>query len=313
MKKKVVAALFGGLFLASGLGNAKEGGDQYPNGAENWFAGAVPPPGNYFINYFGAYSGKLKDGNGDNANHPATGGTTPKVDAVFDALRFVKVTNIQLLGGNWGWHVIVPVAHQSMDFNGKESRTGLGDITVSPLIISWHGPEWHTAIGLDINLPTGAYDKNDTRTSIGANYYSVEPIFAVSYLNKDGWEVSSKFMYNLKTKNKDSRFLGADGSYQSGDEFHMDYLVGKRFGDWGVGLSGYYLKQISDDEFNGVAVPAVAGLFSAGRKGQVFSIGPSVTYTTKGGTHFIGQWQHETKVENRFGGDKLWFKLIMPI
>ena len=58
---------------------------------------------------------------------------------------------------------------------------------------------------------------------------------------------------------------------------------------------------------------AVPGLFSEGRKGEVFSIGPSVTYTTKGGTHFIGQWQHETSVENRFGGDKVWFKLITPL
>ena len=29
--------------------------------------------------------------------------------------------------------------------------------------------------------------------------------------------------------------------------------------------------------------------------------------------HFIGQWQRETNVENRFGGDKVWFKLIMPL
>jgi hypothetical protein len=33
-----------------GSASAKEGGDQYPNGIETWFAGAVPPPGNYFLN-----------------------------------------------------------------------------------------------------------------------------------------------------------------------------------------------------------------------------------------------------------------------
>ena len=47
--------LAGALALAAltiGSAQAKDGGDQYPNGAETWLAGAVPPPGNYFLNYF---------------------------------------------------------------------------------------------------------------------------------------------------------------------------------------------------------------------------------------------------------------------
>ena len=50
-----------------------------------------------------------------------------------------------------------------------------------------------------------------------------------------------------------------------------------------------------------------------GNRGQVFAIGPSVKYRTEGGTHAIGQWQHESHVENRFGGDKFWLKLIVPL
>lgn len=300
MKKTSIALLVGSLCLVSGLVQAKEGGDQYPNGAENWFAGAVPPPGNYFINYFGNWSGKLKDGNGNNVD---AAGATPKLNATFDAMRFVQVTNQTLFGGSWAWHVIVPVVDLSIDIKpmgGKAGRTGLGDITINPLIIAWHSPEWHTVVGLDINLPTGSFDKNDPRKSIGANYTSYEPIFAASYLGANGWEVSGKFMYNIKSKNKDT-------DYQSGDEFHMDYLVGKNFGDWGVGISGYYLKQVSDDKIGGVKVGA------DGNRGQVFSAGPSIKYKTKGGTHFIAQWQHESNVKNRFGGDKVWLKLITPL
>jgi len=33
MKKSAIALLVGGLFLAAGAAQAKEGGDQYPNGA----------------------------------------------------------------------------------------------------------------------------------------------------------------------------------------------------------------------------------------------------------------------------------------
>lgn len=298
--KKTRLALALGLALAAGIAHAKEGGDQYPNGGETWFAGAVPPPGNYFINYLGYYSGKLKDGNGDNVK---LAGRTPTVDAAFDALRFVKVTGHTLLGASWGWHVIVPMVHQTMDIaplGGEKSRTGLGDITINPLILAWHTAEWHTVAALDIHLPTGAYDKNDPRRQIGANYTSFEPIFAVSYLGHNGWEVSGKFMYNIKTENNDT-------DYQSGDEFHMDYVVGRNFGPWALGLGGYYLKQLTDDKRNGVKVGP------DGNRGQVFAIGPSVRYSSPGGTHFIGQWQHETEVENRFGGDKFWLKLIMPL
>jgi hypothetical protein len=86
----------------------------------------------------------------------------------------------------------------------------------------------------------------------------------------------------------------------------VDYLVGKHIGNWGIGINGYYLKQVTDDKQYGSKV-------NGGHRGQVFAYGPSIKYTTKTGTHFIAQWQHETMVENRFGGDKYWLKMIMPL
>ncbi len=294
--------------LAIGSVQAKEGGDQYPNGAETWLGGAVPPPGNYFINYFGYYGGDLVDGNGKKA---ASG----EVDAWFNAFRFVQTTEHKILGGNWGWHVIVPLVHQDVALGaGSKSKFGLGDVTVNPFIVSWHAKNWHWAIGLDVNLPVGAYKSGEPRQSIGANYWSVEPLFAFSYMGDTGWEVSSKIMYNIKGKNKDyvGPFSPTEGTYESGDEFHMDYLVGKRFGPWGVGLSGYYLKQTNNDKVNGQTIGATP-FWSEGRKGEVFAIGPTVSYTTKGGVHFTGQWNRETSAENRFEGDKFILKLIMPL
>ena len=65
------------LELAAGDAIAKEGSDQYPNGAENWLAGAAPPPGNYFLNYFGHYGGSLHNGNGDKRRmHQSVPGST---------------------------------------------------------------------------------------------------------------------------------------------------------------------------------------------------------------------------------------------
>ena len=267
----------------------------------------MPPPGNYFINYFGYYGGELRDGNGNKA-------PSGEVDAWFNAFRFVHTSEHKILGGNWGWHVIVPLVHQKVDLFGSKSVNGVGDITIDPFIVSWHSKNWHWAIGLDINLPTGRYKEGDARQSIGANYWSYEPLFAFTYMGDTGWEVSAKLMYNIKGGNDDFRAAprAARQKSDSGDDFHMDYLGGRRFGPWGVGLSGYYLKQTGDDKIDGKVIDALPGVWSRGRRGEVLAAGPSLTYSTKGGTMLIAQWQHEFERENRFGGDKALFKLVMP-
>ncbi|MEF8754685.1 MAG: transporter [Accumulibacter sp.] len=273
---------------------AKQGPDQYPNGSENFMAGALPPPGNYFINYLGYYEGDYRDNKGDKVRGLS-------VSATFDALRFIHVTGHKILGGDWAVHAIVPVAYQRLHTPipgiGSGSTFGLGDIVIDPIIIGWHfPPDWHLTVGLDIYLPTGKYDANDPTQSIGANYYSFEPIVAFTYLNQSGFEVSAKLMYNIKTKNNDT-------DYHSGQEFHMDYLVGQHFGPWGVGLAGYYLTQTTDDEVAGRKVPP------DGRRGKVFAYGPAVQYNHKG-TSFIASWNHEVGVDNRFQGNKFFLKLV---
>lgn len=309
LERGLAAGVLAGLALAAAPAGAKEGTDQYPNGAENWLAGALPPPGTYYLNYFGYYSGNLRDGDGRRVSGAGA-------DAWFNALRVVHVSGHKILGGNWGWYAILPLASQEVSLGGgRNTVAGLGDATFDPFVVSWHAGDWHWAVGMSINLPTGRYREGDPTQSIGANYWSIEPLFAVTWLNRDGWELSAKFMYNVKASN--TRFRLAPGAermkYASGDEFHVDYLAGKRFGPWGVGLSGYYLKQLEDDRLDGRSLAANPGLWSRGRRGQVFAVGPSVTYTNASGVQFIGQWQHESRVENRFGGDKFWFKAVMPL
>ena len=124
-------------------------------------------------------------------------------------------------------------------------------------------------------MPTGRYDEEEL-ANIGRNYWTFEPIFAVTYLSDGGFEVSSKFMYDINTENTDS-FLGGD--YLSGQEFHFDYTVGYKISNWRVGLGGYYYKQVTNDEING-RHPAFLE-FDDGFKGQAFAIGPAVQYQYK--------------------------------
>lgn len=278
--------------LAGSLAQAFEGPQQYPLGAENFMAGALPPPGHYLINYLIHYQGDFQDQNGNKLPVSA--------NATANAFRYVYVTPLQLWGGSWAVHAIVPLVSQrlSTPFPLDNDRIfGLGDITLNPLIIGWHfPPDWHLTVGLDVNLPTGKYDRHDPTASIGSNFWSFEPIVAFTYLNPAGFEVSAKLMYNIKTENNDT-------NYQSGDDFHMDYLIAQHFGSWAAGLGGYYLQQVEDDKQNGIKVAP------DGNRAQVFAFGPAVKYDYKG-MSFIATWNHETNVENYFKGNRFYFKFI---
>lgn len=268
---------------------ATEGGSQYPDGAEGFMAGAVPPPGTYFINYLTHYTaGRLN--NNDGKQIPIDF----RLNATAEVPRLLYVSNVQILGGNWGAHILVPLVNLRYEVAGMSGHQfGLGDITINPFILSWHWPNFHLASGLDIILPTGRYDRNRP-VNIGANYWGIEPLVAGTYLSDGGFEVSAKLMYTFNTKNNDT-------SYRSGQAFHMDYMVAQRFGNWTAGLGGYWFQQTTDDDLRGVDI---------GNRGMAFSVGPAVKYDVAG-ISLIGKWQHEFVSRNRPQGDKLWVKLIM--
>jgi len=275
------------------------GGGAYPNGAEDFMSGAVPPPGTYFINYFDYYSADKfanNDGNG------AIPGFKLKVTA--DVLRFIHVTDKQVLGGFWGFHAFVPFMNVDVKTStplGNDSKAGLGDIIVDPFILSWHGKNWHAATGIDIYIPTGSYDKNDL-ANVGRNYWTFEPIIAGTFLTDNGFEASAKLMYDINTRNNDASLLtqGAK-TYLSGQEFHLDYTLAKKIADFNLGLAGYYYQQVTNDEADGEKVNDF--------KGRVVSFGPALKYDYKN-MAFSLKYQLETAAKNRPEGNNLWFKFV---
>ncbi len=281
MKKStagVIACALSTLFVSASY--AKEGGDQYPHGAEGFMAGALPPPGNYFLNYAGYYGGDLHNGNGDKVNGV-------EVSAYFDALRYVHVTEKTVLGGNMAFGAILPIVKQEIKTPGGTLKdSGTGDITIHAFVLGWHQPNLHTLAGLDINLATGS-------DNITADYDTFEPFFGMTYLSDDGFEASAKLMYSIHQENDST-------NYQSGNEFHMDYTFARHDGAWAYGVGGYYVNQLDEDSVNGV---------DNGVKGQALAFGPEVKYDANGSS-FIAKWHHETSVKDRFSGDKLWFKYI---
>ena len=292
------------LGMATGVVATEGGGNAYPGGAEGFMSGAIPPPGNYIINYMLYYSANdLMDGSGREIPNDFD------LQVLGEVFRFVHVTDKQILGGSLAQHVFILALDVDVSFKHpflgsvKDNKTAFGDIIVDPFILGWHKGPFHWATGVDIFLPVGSYDENDVANT-GRNYWTFEPVFAISYLSKSGIEISSKFMYDINTENQDT-------NYESGDEFHFDYTIGKRFGNLALGIGGSYYKQVTGDD--GYTLSPTGEMVDAGDyKGQQFSWGPQVAYQ-KGPMFFALKYQMETETENKPEGDKVWFKFVTAL
>jgi len=293
--RKGLLSLVAGFMVAGlpGVGVASEGGGtQYTGGAEHFMGGVAPPPGDYLINYSIYYSaGRANDARGHGI--PVSFGLNVEADAI----RYMHVSNVEVLGGNWLFYAVEGVARQEVSVGGRHQiKVGATDPLVDPVAVGWHAGNFHWVAGVDLMLPTGAYDKKDL-SNIGHHYLGIQPLFGFTYLNAEGVEASIKLMYVFNTRNEATR-------YQSGQDFHTDFIVGKHFDGWTAGIGGYALQQTSDDSVNGVTV--------ADARGRVIALGPRASFRL-GTVGVTASWDHEMAVQNRPVGDKGWLKLFIPL
>lgn len=315
-------------FLAVPVSHAGEGfNNHYLGGNEDFMMGALPPAGtSVFLNYMFDYNvNTLKDNAGRDATIGAASANKAKLslNVLGDALRFVQVTKLKVLGGDLTWHVIVPVAyiHQSLTAFGAyapgspDSKTGLGDVEAG-VGIAWHCPTFHQGFFLDFVAPTGAYSGSGTSNrnfvpdgaNVGRNYWSINPLYVFTYIGDKssplpGLELSGKVQYFINTVNSDT-------GYVSGQEFDVDYLVGYHINkDWSLGANGFFLYQTTNDkQFGHTAVDPLTGL-ATGILGKELSVGPALSYNLPKGC-LTFKWQHDVWADNRPEGDKFWIRFV---
>lgn len=284
------------LLLAGLSGNViatESGGSSYPMGAENYMSGAMPPPGFYGIVYSSHYDADSLRGN-DGEKLPVDF----RVRASSIDPRFIWVTDQQILGGTLALHTIMPLVDLKVDLNGQsQSKQGLGDMTFGAALGYHLTDKLHAIVALDIMAPTGEYDRHDL-ANIGRNYWDIQPVLALSYIDPEGLNADAKIMYDFNLKNHAT-------DYTSGQEFHVDYAIGWGLGKgWVVGAGGYVYQQTTDDRQQGERIE--------NNKGRAFAIGPSIKYASSKGWFLTAKWQQESKVQNRAKGDAYWLKLTVP-
>ena len=293
------------------------GGNSYPLGAEAFLVGAAPPPGFYLINYAYYYhASNMKDDKGKNID------VFDDVTVWADVLRFIWISKHKLFGGDYGQHLFLPLLDVSLDFKaplGPKGKKSYNDTDVpyiiwSPFILAHHffKGKLHTVLSLpDIYIPTG--DDKGNLAGIGHNYWTFEPVFAITYMPTPAWEFSLKLMYDFNTKQDDCPTVyGFNVDRTPGDEFHFDYNMSYGFSkSFRAGIGGYYYKQVSDDDYdidNSIPAP-VRDLLKAdeGYRSEVFAIGPGIWYNHKN-MFFSLRTQFEMDAENKTEGQNVWFK-----
>lgn len=284
------------LALSSPLAGATEGGGSvYPFGAENFLTGVLPPPGFYSLFYGQVYSAnKVRGNDGQDASPPDF---SLKANALVS--RFVWVTPQKALGGDVLLSAIVPLVNLHVSAAGRsQTRTGLGDITLSSGI-GWHFSERFHVIGaLDVFAPTGGYSKSNL-ANIGRNYWSYGPVVAASWVDPKGLNADVKVGYLFNQKNRST-------AYTSGNELYADYSLGWSVSpEWALGVGGYATVQTTDDKQGGQTI--------SGSRHRAFAVGPSIKYASSKGWFVTAKWQQEMAVRNGPQGHAFWIRAAFPL
>ena len=184
----------------------------------------------------------------------------------------------------------------------ESSVSGVGDLTVVPVLLGWKSDDWQYDFLMPVYAPTGSYEVGRLGNP-GLNYWTFDPIGGFSYNNaKSGFNAAAHLGYAMNTENSAT-------SYKSGDILHVDASVQQIFplgsGFANVGAEAWYFQQVTCDSGSG----ATLGCF----KGRTSGIGPVLGYILPVGESKLLlelKWLPELDTKNRLNGDYIWAKMV---
>jgi hypothetical protein len=184
----------------------------------------------------------------------------------------------------------------------RDQQSGLGDVSLIPLMMAWENGFWQYNAILSVNAPTGEYELGDLANP-GLNYWSFDPVVGVSYNHPTlGFNAALHGGVTFSTENNDT-------DYQSGSMFHLDGSVQQMLpvgpGFVSLGAEAFYLQQLSSDS----GQREIFGDF----KGRSAGIGPVLGYILPVGEDTLVtelRWLPELETKNRLKGDYIWLKIV---
>lgn len=280
-------------------------------GMTSFMDGGLPAgPGWYSQTYFQNYdSNKLMDHEGNKLPLPKTDLNYQVMVEQISYMSNVRVGDHGALGLNF----LVPfVSKMDMDdgLNNAaiKAQSGFGDLMIGPFIqfdpvMGANGPKFVQRVEFQVNLPTGSYDR-DKNINPGNNAVSLDPYWAATYWFNPKWTASTRIHYLYNFKNNDPNYTyGTADDIQAGQAIHAnfatDYAVTPQLR---LGVNGYWLKQVTDNEVNGEKVK--------GTREQVWAIGPGAMYSFSKNDHVVANAYFEQDAKNRPEGTRLQVRYI---
>ncbi len=277
------------------------------------FLDAAPPPGFHYNLYLQYYSAeRFTDDSGKDFRVPFADNEklAGRLTTFVNLHQFVYIGKEQnFLGGSLGLDVLIPVVRLDIDSEFlKEERAGIGDLLVGPFI-QWSGKKllglpFFARIELENIFPTGDYDA-DKALNAGSNFYSFNPYLATTLFLTPALSTSLRFHYlwNAPNHNPGGLFHQLGPSHmQAGQAVHFNWSAAYQVAPKvRLGVAGYYLRQITEDKFNGRTISELDPPFNTLAWGneQVFAAGPGFVVHLDRHVSLFYTLMFETLAENR--------------
>lgn len=218
-------------------------GGHYVPGVEGIQAASVPPPGTYYLAYGVDY-------NIDQFKIPGTsndlpGHNTGTVVALVN--RLVWISNNKVLGADFGMETIVPLLDTSLTINAasiSESKTGVGDVYLGPLVLGWHGANWDAVAAAGLWLDSAS---SSTPASPGKGYKSVMLTGGATYYFDAAKSITGSALMRFETNSEKS------GGFKPGNQVSLEWGFAKAIGAVQVGVVGYDQVQLTNDSGPGAS------------------------------------------------------------
>jgi hypothetical protein len=289
----------GGFFIALAAASGPVRAQQHPpqpsvNLGDTSFLDALGAPG-VLLEQIGdaSHSGAKIDGQGQTVPGASV------VNSISGLTHGVGLTKQKLFGAWWGIEMIVAAAHVNAGLSGAAG--GLGDLTVSPLVLQWKAIKFGSSqlnqrFVLDFELPLGEYRPN-APISLSGHAFAVDPYYAFTFFPTRKVETSWRVQYLYNGVNNDPAVGNNARSSQAGQAIHFNATAAYSLphGVW-IGANGYLLKQVTAPRINGAAVSASPE--------QVGAIGPGIVWD-RGQYLLYANGYHEVGALNRAEGNKL--------
>jgi hypothetical protein len=238
----------------------------YIGGATGLENGTAAPPG-----FFGTFLPVVEDVDALKGPKGATI-AKPDITIVANMAGYAMTTQKKILGGSYGFSVIIPVVNTRFTanlFNTSAESGGLSDVYIAPLVLGWEKGNANYTVNYGFYAPSGYYDPS-TALNAGLGFWEQQIQAGMTYsIGKPKfWNTSFLTTWEInQTKGSVDIKPGPmlTGEYSFGRRFHKYQM--------NAGVVGYGYKKLSPDSGSGVN-PLLAGITD-----RSFGIGPEWKYT----------------------------------